>query len=171
MNEQKKFGWTEKGIIGMIFSPLGLFFAVLGVLLWYFKAGEDPEDPMIFLCVFGGMGLVFLLIGLGMLMADVNRRNHMRHLHDAGECVMAQIVGVQARTNVNAGRTHPFVVECHYKDPDTGVTHIYFSRYLYFNPTDLLTSDQVPVYRDRSDGKYAFVDIDAVLPPVELHMV
>ncbi len=169
MNEKKKYGWTEKGIIGLIFAPLGLFFTVLGGLLWYFKAGETPEDPLIFLCVFGGMGTAFLLTGLGLLLADVNRRSRLRQLYEAGNPVMAQIVGVQPRTNINASGTHPYVIECHYIDPDTGMTHVYFSRYLYFCPTDLLTSQQVPVYRDRNGGKLAFVDVDAVLPPMVVH--
>ena len=64
MNEKKKFGWTAKGIVGMIFTPMGLIYTVLGVLLWYFKAGDDPEDPVVFLCVFGGIGAVFLLRSL-----------------------------------------------------------------------------------------------------------
>ena len=60
----RKFGWTTLGIIGFIFAPLGAFFIALGVLLFAVKAGTDPEDPMVFLCVFGGMGLIFCLIGL-----------------------------------------------------------------------------------------------------------
>lgn len=169
MNENKKFGWTEKGIVGVIFAPMGFFFLILGMMFWYFKVGEDPEDPMIFLTVFGGMGAVFLLVGLGLLLSDVSRRSKLRQLYEAGDYVMAKIVGAQPRTNVNTGGSHPYVVECHYQDPDTGVTHIYFSRYLYFSPTDLLTAQEVPVYRDRNDERIAFVDIDAVLPPVRLH--
>ena len=43
MNE-RKFGWREKGILGMIFSPLGAFFLLLGLVLYSAGAGHQPED-------------------------------------------------------------------------------------------------------------------------------
>ena len=168
MNE-RKFGWTEKGILGMIFSPLGAFFLLLGLVLYSAEAGHNSEDPMIFLCAFGGMGGAFLLTGLTVLGLDVRRRNAMRRALDSGDYVLASIAGVQQRLNVNTGGTHPCVVECHYKNPDTGETHVFFSRYLYFDPTDMFTSQEVPVYLDRMNEKIAFVDIDAVLPKVVMH--
>ena len=168
MNE-RKFGWTEKGILGMIFSPLGAFFLLLGLVLYSAEAGHNSEDPMIFLCAFGGMGGAFLLTGLILLGADIRRRSAMRRALDSGDYVLARIAGVQHRVNVNTNGTHPCVVECHYQNPDTGETHVFFSRYLYFDPTDMFTSQEVPVYLDRMNEKIAFVDIDAVLPKVVLH--
>ena len=46
---------------------------------------------------------------------------------------------------------------------------MFFSRYLYFDPTGLFSSDEVPVYIDRMNEKTFFVDIDAVLPKVVVH--
>lgn len=168
MNE-RKFGWTEKGILGFIFSPLGAFFVLLGLMLYIGGAGHNSEDPMIFLCVFGGTGGAFLLTGLILLGADVRRRSAMRRAVDSGDYVLARIAGVQQRLNVNVNGTHPCVVECHYKNPDTGETHVFFSRYLYFDPSDMFISQEVPVYLDRMNEKNAFVDIGAVLPKVVLH--
>lgn len=169
MNEKKKFGWTAKGIVGMIFTPLGALFLLLGVALWHFKAGREPQDPAIFLYVFGGEGALFLLIGAGLLYSDARRRRIMRRAYEDGRYVMAKIAGIRVQTNVTTGRGHPRVVECHYADPDTGIVHVCFSRYLYFDPTGLLTADEAPVYIDRESGKPVFVDIDAVLPRTEIH--
>ena len=47
MTERKKYGWTIKGLLGFIFSPLGFIFLVMGVLFWHFKVGEKPEEPWI----------------------------------------------------------------------------------------------------------------------------
>ena len=167
--EKKKLGWTAAGLLGAVFAPMGLLFLLTGALLWAFGVGEDPEDPFIFLCTFGGMGAIFLLIGAGLLWHDVKRRRAARRAIDEGRYVMAQIVGTQTRTNVNTGRTHPRVVECRYADPDTGIIHVCFSRYLYFDPTGLFTAREVPVYIDRESGEPVFVDIDAVLPPMKIH--
>ena len=65
MTKRRKYGWTAKGIVGMIFSPLGFFFLAMGVLFHHFRIGEKPGDPWIFLYVFGGMGAAFFLAGLG----------------------------------------------------------------------------------------------------------
>ncbi len=168
MSEKKRYGWTEKGIVGFVFVPIGCINALLGLILWAVGAGEDPEDPMIFLCVFGGVGLVLLAIGLGLILADVARRSAMRRAFEGGYYVMGKIAGVRERTNVNTGTRHPLVLECHFTDPDTGTAHVCFSRYLYFDPEDLLKTDEVPVYLERM-GKGVFVDIDAVLPQVVVH--
>lgn len=165
----KKFGWTARCIVGMVFAPIGLLFLILGVALWLRHAGPRPGDPDTFLYVFGGEGLLFLAVGGGLLYADVRRRRIMRRAYEDGHYVMAQIAGVQVRANVNTAKGHPRVVECHYTDPATGVTHVIFSRYLNFDPTGMFTSPEVPVYVDRETDKPVFVDIDAVLPPTEVH--
>ena len=169
MAERKKYGWTVNGLLGMIFSPLGFFFLAMGVLFWYFKVGETPEAPWTFLYVFGGMGLVFFLVGLGLLISDLHRRALLRRAYEGGYSVMTQIAGVNTQKNVNTNGKNPSVVECHYTAPATGVVHVYYSRYLYINVSDLLQSDQVPVYIDRMNDRIGFVDIDAVLPKIQVH--
>ena len=167
--ERKKYGWTYKGILSLIFSPMGLLFLVLGILLWHLRAGEDPEDPEIFLYVFGGMGLVFLLVGLILLAMELRRRAKQRRAFEGGYYVMAKIAGMKQINNVNLNGSHPGVIECHYTDPESGTAHIWYSRYLYTDVRDLLTSDEVPVYIDRMDDSVGFVDIDAVLPEIRIH--
>lgn len=169
MNGRKKYGWTAKGILGMIFSPMGFMFLTLGICFWHFRVGDDPEAPEVFLYTFGGMGAVFLIVGLILLLADVRRRALLRRAYEGGYSVMAQIAGLHEQKNVNMNGGHPNVVECHYTDPDTGVVHVYYSRYLYIHIGDLLQSDQVPVYIDRMNDRIGFVDIDAVLPEIRVH--
>lgn len=167
--DRKKYGWTVKGILGIVFSPMGLLFLILGISFWYYKVGSDPEDPQIFLYVFGGMGAAFFLVGLGLLLADVRRCALQRRAYEGGYYVMAKIAGVHTQKNVNMNGMNPVVVECHYQDPSSGVVHIYRSRYLYMHVDGLLQSDQVPVYIDRMNEDIGFVDIDAVLPKIKVH--
>ena len=68
---------------------------------------------------------------------------------------------------VRAGGRSPWVVCVRWED-EAGVVHIFRSRYLYFNPQGILTSDQVPVFIEENGGGY-FVDIDAVLPEIRMH--
>ena len=169
MNERKKYGWTAKGIVGMVFLPMGLMFLTMGILFWYLKVGDEPEGPKIFLYTFGVMGAVFLAVGLALLLGDIRRRALLRRAYEGGYCVMAQIAGINNQQNVRVNGGSPCVVECHYQDPATGTVHVYYSRYLYVSVAGLLKSDQVPVYIDRMNEKIGFVDIDAVLPEIRVH--
>ena len=167
--KRKKYGWTAKGILSLVFLPMGLLFLPLGVGLWSAGVGDDPEDPLIFLLVFGGMGALFLLAGLILLLLDLRRRHLLRRAYEGGYSVQAKIAGMKDITSVNMNGGHPSQLECHWTDPATGVVHVYYSRYLYHHVTDLLTSDEVPVYIDRMDERIGFVDIDAVLPEIRVH--
>ncbi len=164
---QRKLGWTVKGMLGMAFVPMGAVYLAVAALLWFLKAGDAPNDPLVFLCTFGGLGIIFLAVGLGLLEADLRRRLGMRRALEGGSFVAGKITDIRVKASVNVGRTHPRVVECRYRDPDTGEERIGFSRYLYFDPTDRLISDEVPVYLDRLGSGGVFVDIDAVLTPAD----
>lgn len=168
--EKKKYGWTVFGIIGFIFTPIGLLFVILGPSLWQSKSvtWQHPDDPVVFLSVFGGVGGLFLLLGLVFLFLDIRRRYRLRRAYEGGNRVDAEILGTVEQRNVNMPGGHPRMVECAWTD-SSGVVHVYRSRYLYTNVTKLLKSDTVPVYIDRYDESVGFVDIDAVLPEIRIH--
>ena len=167
---RKKMGWTVFGILGFIFTPMGLLFVTLGLTLWQSKsvAWKHPDDPVVFISVFGGVGGLFLILGLVFLAVDLRRRYLLQRAYDSGNCVNAKILGVNEQKNVNMVNGHPRVLECAWTD-DSGVVHIYRSRYLYINVEKLLKSDTVPVYIDRYNENVGFVDIDAVLPEIRIH--
>ena len=170
MEKKRKYGWTALGIVGMIFAPIGAFFLVMGIIFNRFGVGKSAKDPEIFLVVFGGIGLFFFLIGLGLLYVELRRRALLRRAFEGGYYVMAKVAGVRQQRNVNVNGRSPIQVEAHYTDPDTGIVHVYYSRYLYTDVSDLLTSDEVPVYLDRMSGSdTGFVDIDAILPEIRVH--
>lgn len=168
---KKKFGWTAFGIVGMIFTPMGLFFAAIGLVVGLSGLGEwkNPGDPTIFLAVFCGIGGLFLLMGLIFLGLDLRRRRRLRIAWESGNCVEAEFLGVVTRHDVNTVHGQPRVVECAWTSPD-GVVHVYRSRYLYIDVTRLLKDKKIPVYIDRYDESIGFVDIDAVLPEIRIHI-
>lgn len=167
---RRKMGWTIKGIVGLIFAPMGLLFVIIG---WFVGKSmnvswENTSDPVAFRSVFCGIGGLFLLIGIALLAADLWRRHLLQRAYDGGNCVEAEIIGINAQNNVNMNGRHPHVVEAAYTDP-SGVVHVYRSRYLYTDVTKLLKSKTVPVYIDRFNENVGFVDIDAVLPEIRIH--
>lgn len=163
----KKYGWTEKGIIGMVLAPLGLIFLIVGLACH--TSIRAPGERLAFLICFAGLGFIFLVVGLVFLGMELWRRGKQRAAYEGGYYVIGKVAGFKVNTHVNVNGTHPMVVEVHYTDPDTGTVHVFYSRHLYINAKGLLTSYEVPVYMDREDKRVGFVDIDAVLPKIEVH--
>ena len=106
---RRKMGWTARGIVGFIFAPMGLFFLMLGYVLWQSKSAtwKHPNDPVIVLFTFGGLGGLFLIVGLALLGADLYRRHLLRRAYDGGNCVDAEIIGIRTQNNVNMASGHP----------------------------------------------------------------
>ena len=119
--------------------------------------------------MFCGIGGLFLLLGLGFLVVDIRRRYLLRRAYNGGNCVEAKILGVVTQRNVNMAYGQPRMIEAAWTDSN-GVVHVYRSRYLKTDVTKLLKSDTVPVYIDRYNENIGFVDIDAILPEIRIHI-
>lgn len=89
--------------------------------------------------IFGGIGLVMLLIALWM----AERR---RSLLEKGDRVTARITGVEENRSVKVNNRHPFRLVCEYTDPNTGETRVFRGGNIYCNPTLDLTREEVDVY-------------------------
>ncbi|MBQ9264965.1 MAG: hypothetical protein IJ189_12255 [Clostridia bacterium] len=164
--DKKKYSLTEKGMIGLIFAPMGLIFLVVYGAIE--RAGAvSADEQLVFMLTFGGTGVIFLLIGAILLALEMRRRHQQRMAYEGGYYVMAKIAGIKANNRISINGAHPVMVECHYMDGNTA--HVYYSRYLYVNVSDLLTAQEVPVYLERMNESVGFVDIDAVLPTIKVH--
>lgn len=104
----KQYGWTEKGIIGSIFAPLGLVFLVVGLL---FNAHiRAPDERLAFLVCFAGVGGVFLVVGLILLGMELWRRREasplgrarQRAAYEGGYYVMGRVAGWPAAGSTRA---------------------------------------------------------------------
>ncbi len=164
-----KTGLTAKGIIGIIFAPMGFLFTVLGFLASQsMESFDTPREAGIFRAVFCGVGGIFLVLGLIFLGLELRRRMLLQRAVDGGHCVQADVLGVDLQTNVNVNGRNPRVVECAWTD-DAGTVHIYRSRLLYTDVTGLLKSTKVPVYMDPYRPEIGYVDVDAILPEIKVH--
>ena len=179
----KKFGLEPRGFIGGVLMAVGCALTLLGLAVVIVDQvsgtfGFTGVALLIFLLVFVGTGLGVMFGGSRMFLKDKKRVDGLREAYENHRSVMADIVDVRAQTSTTPSSDNMFtgvryrdyfIVECHYKDPGTGVTHIYYSPSLYFDPTNLINSKQVPVYIDRDDPNNIFVDIYQALDPVEIH--
>lgn len=166
---KKKWGWNDSGIVGCVFTPIGLFFTVLGFLIgtspdvkW-----DDPKGAEIFKWVMGGLGLVFLITGLVLLYLGIRHRNQLRQAYEYGNKVEAKIMGVKTEL-MSKSSTVIRRLECSYTD-DNGVVHVFRSRYLPTDVSGMLKTDTVPLYLNRDNPNIGYVDVDAILPEIRVH--
>ena len=162
--------------VGGVLTVLGLAVAIVDRVTGNF--GLEGVMLFIFLLIFIGGGLGMVFFGSRMFLKDKERLDGLREAYENNRCIMADIVDIRKETSSKKSSDNMFtgvsyreyyVVECRYKDPGTGTTHIYYSPSLYFDPTGLIIAKQVPVYIDRNDEKNFFVDIYKALAPIEVH--
>ncbi len=179
----KKFGLEMDSAMGGILIIAGSAITVLGlaaVIVDQVTRNIGLQGAMLFLFLFLFLAPGFVLVSIGVrkFRKDKKRVDGLREAYENNHCIMADIVGVHLTTtndetsnNIFQGVRYRkyYTIECHYKDP-AGVTHIYYSPAIYYDPTGLINAKQVPVYIDRNNEKNFFVDIDKALAPVEVHM-
>ena len=166
MERKSKTGLSALLIVGSIFTILGAVFLATGVIIYY--ALKEEEGAILFLLIFGGIGLLFFVLGVIFLIVELKKKLRNDKLLGAGNYVMAEVLEVTLNYNVAVNRRHPYIVRCRYQDM-YGNVHIFKSRDLLFDPTDLLKDRMVKVYVDGENYKHYYVDIDGVLPNVIEH--
>ena len=179
----KKFGIGPRCFIGGVMMVLGGVFTVLALVVTIVDRvtgnfGLDGEMLLIFLLIFLGLGIGMAFFGSRMYFREKKQVDGLREAYENNRCIMADIVDIHKQTSSQETSNNMFtgvsyrdyyVIECRYKDPATGKTHIYYSPGLYFDPTGLITAKQVPVYIDKNNEENFFVDIYKALEQVEVH--
>ena len=171
-HNKPKFSLAATDIVGLIFAPLGLIFLIVGILVNMNADNRNVHvegDPRIFLATFGGVGGVFLVLGVAFLVLMIRRRMIHNRLFTQGHYIMAQVTSDMPNYNVRINGCCPYFAECSYTDPNTGILHLFRSRDIYFDPTAIAMDAMVPVYVDPDNFRHYYVDIDSVLPKVQRH--
>lgn len=134
------------------------------------KIYVDRENPhnikisdYIFLVTYilGGIGLLFLLIGVGFLLALYCRTNKKKALMTKGKKLYAEITGGSVNYTYSVNGRHPFRMECRYTDPFNGAVYLYSSGNTWIDP-NLYIGRQVAVYVDNADFSKYYVDIESL---------
>ncbi len=148
-------------IIGIIFCAMGLVLMCAGVAATVLgnSAGEGGET-MLFLYIFGGIGLLFLIIGLPFLIVGIKKRKTKMQLLETGVQTVGIITGVERNLQVTVNGRHPFRAECQVTDPVTGEIYLYSSESV-MRKIDYLIGCQVTVFYDPDDRSKYYVDIES----------
>ena len=182
LESYKKFGLETDGAMGGILMIAGSAIILLGLVVTIVDQftgdiGLEGWMLLLFMILFFGPGFALLFTGIRKFRKDKVRVDGLREAYENNRCIMADIVGIHSTVSSQETSNNMFTgvhyrehynVECRYMDA-AGVTHIYYSPALYFDPTDLITAKQVPIYIDQNNEKNFFVDSDQAMTQVKVH--
>lgn len=166
-NRKAKRGWTGLLILGVVFTVMGMGYVAAVILIRFADIGAN-EDVVIAGYAFGGLGAVFLFVGIICLFVEISKRMRCNRLIRAGQYVMTEVSEISINYNVCVNLRHPHVVVCRYQDP-YGNVHLFRSRNLMFDPAPYLHGQMIKVYMDGENYKNYYMDIDAALPNIIQH--
>jgi len=156
-------------VIGIVFSILGGVFLALSLMIALL--GLHLQENVLFFLVllpFLIVGGVFFTIGQVFLARIRKKRREKEELLAMGNCISAEIVGVERNTMIRINGRCPYRVRCRYHAPD-GTVHEFQSADIDYDPTGLFLRDTVDVYIDRYDMDRYHVDLERVLMPLVRH--
>ncbi|HZR36040.1 MAG TPA: DUF3592 domain-containing protein [Nevskia sp.] len=108
--------------------------------------------------ILGGIGAVFLAVGLALQLAARLARRREQDLLLHGTPVMADFQSVDRNTRLEVNGRHPYRVTAQWRNPATGKVHVFQSRNLWYDPTPYLERRQLTVYLDTANPKRYHMD-------------
>lgn len=108
--------------------------------------------------IVGGLGLVFGLVGFGMTAYGLLHQRGKAFLQKNGVRILTAFQGVELNTGFAVNGRNPYRIVAQWQHPETGDIHRFVSDNLWFDPSDYITSDTVPVLIDESNPKKYWMD-------------
>lgn len=147
-------------LAGTVFTVLGGMLAAVGAGLLVLLL-----PPAIGL-IFCALGIVFLLVGGGLLTGIRAARQRRARLLERGLRVDASIVEVAPDRRCSINRRYPWVIRCQAPDPETGRVSVFQSDGFWFDPAPFLAGHAtLSVYVQPGDPRRYVVDTTGIVPP------
>ena len=109
--------------------------------------------------IVGGLGGIFLLIGVGFFLAPKLKSRKNEYLKEQGSPIESEFQSVACNTAVSVNGRNPFQVITQWKNPSTSQIHIFKSDNLWYDPTDYIKNNRIRVFMDRNNPKKYYVDL------------
>lgn len=156
-------------ILGRIFGMIGICSLAVGCAVSIAIKNSGTELWFLPAVIIGTTGLVFLVLGTAFLLAEKRKRAMEEELKNNGRVLEASVTGVQSNMNITVNGRHPYYVEAHWQEPMSGTVHVFRSRDVDFDPWGYVEGRKVKVYVMDNDYSRYYMDLESVLPKVEVH--
>lgn len=155
METKVKLGPSALKIIGLIYCPLGSLFVIIGIALGIFV------NPL-FLAMFGGIGGIFVVLGVIFLVLVAKKKKRYEALVSSGKYFWADVAEISYDASVRINGRCPRILIVRYVAPN-GEIRMFRSRPITKScPMDLV-GRKVRVYADESNLRNYYVDVEPLL--------
>lgn len=151
-------------------SPLGFYANTMrvGDPITVYYAADNPakirtKGSQLLYLIFGIVGAVMLGTGAALVIYSARKKAQGKLLRETGIRLDGEIIGVAVDSRISSNYQHPYVLQCQCRTPD-GQVRLFQSEPIWYNPTNLLTTNHVPIYVDRTNFQKYYVDLLYVLP-------
>ena len=101
MEERKsKMGISAMMIVAIVFLLLGITFLPTGIIS-YLNFQDEMSEAVVFLFVFGGIGLLMLVLGVIFLICTINKKIRNDRLLHNGNYIMAEVMQISQNVSVS----------------------------------------------------------------------
>lgn len=136
-------------------------------------AADRPEDARLVgffalwggVLICGGLGALFLLIGGSVIVYGQLAGRKQKHLREHGRRIDTRLQSVERNTALLVNGRHPFQLVTQWLDPATNQVRVFRSNNIWFDPSDYVGDDEVPVYVDPKDPGRYLVDLSFLPEP------
>lgn len=175
--ERRHHIWVSYTVEGTAYESLLSYYSSSMRVGQRLEIRYNPEDPYevqvpesaLFGWIFGGVGLLFFLLGMFFVVLLLRRRRRTRQLLASGTEIEGKIVEIQRQANVQINGRHPYLIVCSWYDPQEDKTYLFRSESIRFDPEPILKERDIqtlPVLIDPFDKRKYHVVLDSVLQHV-----
>lgn len=161
-------------LIGLLFSIIGSVFVVIGLAISmsfyinggsmtvngvpvYYEPGTMGTGPILFLAIFGGLGMIFAVLGVIFLIVSIKRYKAVKMLINNEQYVTARVIDIVQNRSVRINGRYPYNLICQYDDNYGGAPHVFQSDNILHHPGDV-TNFTLKVYVDKNNWDLYYVD-------------
>ena len=108
--------------------------------------------------ILGLMGIIFTLIGTSIFLTKHLKSKKIEFLKRNGTPIQAKFQSVGRNRMVAVNKRNPYQIYVQWKNPMTSKRHIFKSENIWFDPTDLINTDEITVLIERNNPKKYYVD-------------
>lgn len=109
--------------------------------------------------IFGGLGSIFFLISVGLVIYPIMKKRKDQHLQNTGTPIKTEFQRVELNESYSVNGRHPFQLVTQWQNPSSSQIHVFRSNNLWFDPTDYVNRDHITVFIEKDDPETYYMDI------------